>query len=127
MYNCEVYYEEQSDKDLILLSSSTESASVIWNTEFEEKNIVLSTSLNYIKAFDLKYLNEKWIFNIEIENNIPNGSKVKVDIIFNENDEDTATCFFNSNNKILSCSRDSTTQSPTESLKLKIEKKKWFN
>ena len=109
LYNCEVYYEEQSDNDLILLSSSTESTSVIWNTEFEDKNIVLSTSLNYIKAFDLKYLNEKWIFNIEIENNISNGSKVKADIIFNENDEDTATCFFNTNNKILSLSRDSAT------------------
>lgn len=131
LFNCEVYYEEQSSNDLILLTSSTESASVIWNTDFEDKNIILSTSLNYIKAFDLKYLNEKWIFNIEIENNIPNGSKVKVDIIFNENDEDTASCFFNRNNKILSCTRDSATQSPTESLKLKIEKKSgsinWVN
>ena len=123
IFNCEVEYENQNNNDLILLTSSTESVSVIWNTEFEEKNIILLTSLNFIKAFDLMYLNEKWIFNIKIENSIPNGSKVKVDILFNEIREDTATCFFNSNTQILSCTRDSTTQSPTESLKLKFEKK----
>ena len=49
LYNCEVYYEEQNDNDLILLISLTESVSIIRNTDFKEKNIILSSSLNYIK------------------------------------------------------------------------------
>ena len=138
IYNCEVYYKdedeiEQTNKDLILLSSSTEGVSVNWNYAFEEKNIILLTSLNYIRAYNLMYSDDKWTFNIQISNedDIPNGSKVKVDISFNDNNEDTATCFYNSEKNLLSCTRDSSIQSPSESLKIKIEKKsgsiEWTN
>ena len=121
LFNCEVYYEEQSQNDLILISGSQEDVSVIWNTAFEEeKNIILLASLNYVKAYELMFLEEEWIFKIKVENNLPNGSKLKVDILFNDTQKDTATCFYN--DKILSCTRDSEIQSPSESLKLLIVK-----
>ena len=120
LFDCEVDYENQNENDLIIISGSQEDVSVLWNTEFEEKKITLLSSLTYVKSFDLMYIEEKWIFKIKVQNTLPVGSKVVIDIIFDDTEKDTATCYYA--DRILSCTRDSITQSPSENLRLKLEK-----
>ena len=122
LFNCETYYENQNNNDLILINGNIGEESVIWGTVFETKSITLLASLHYTKAYDLKFSdeNEKWSFKIEIEDDLPNDSKLVVDILVNEVNIDTATCLYN--NKILSCTRDSLVQKRTESLNLQKEK-----
>jgi hypothetical protein len=124
LYNCETDYEEQSSNDLIIINGikeAQEGSSIIWNTEFTEKKITFLASLHLVKAFDLMYLDEKWHFKIEIEEEeLPNGSKLQVDILYDNTHKDIASCIYN--DKILSCTRDSNIQSPSESLKILTEK-----
>ena len=126
LYNCEVDYENQNANHLIIINgeNNDNEVSVIWSTNIGEKKITLSSSLHYSNAFDLKYFDEKWNFKIKINDDLPNGSKVVVDIVYNEINSDTATCIYDINEQILSCTRDSLTQSPRESLILKKEQKK---
>ena len=122
LFNCETYYENQNSNDLILLSGDNGEESVIWGTSFETKYITLSASLHFIKSYDLIYSteSEKWTFKIEIEDDLPNDSKLILDILYSETNADTATCFYN--NKILSCTRDSPVQNPRESLNIVKDK-----
>ena len=120
LFKCEVDYENQNENHLIIISGSQEDVSVIWNTEFEEKKIIFLASLTYIKSYDLMYIEEKWNFKIKIEETLPNGSKLVVDILFDDTEKDTATCYYTDN--ILSCTRNSIIQDPSENLKLKLEK-----
>jgi hypothetical protein len=120
LFNCEVDYENPSENDLIIISGSQDDVSVLWNTEFEENKITQLSSLTYVKSKDLMFFEGKWIFNIEIGNTLPGGSKLVVDILFNNIERDTATCYHADH--ILSCTRDSLTQSPSENLRLKLEK-----
>ena len=119
LYNCESIYEEQNENDLIIINGQkiNNEVSVIWSTNIGEKKITYSTSLHYINAFDLKYYEEKWNFKIKISDELPNGSKVVVDIVYNEINSDTASCIYDISDKILSCTRDIITQTPAESKK----------
>ena len=126
-FNCEVEYENQINTDLIMINGEVDDVSVIWNNGFEEdKKIILNSTLNFIKSYDLMYLEEKWNFKIKIDKTLPNGSKLVVDILYDNTHKDTATCYYNNENEdnenILSCIRDSQTQSPSENLILKIVK-----
>ncbi len=121
LFDCEVFYENQTKNDLIIIYGESSTASVTWSNNIIEKKITTSAQLNFSKAYDLTYLDGKWNFKIKVEDNdLPNGSKLIVDILYDEINDDTATCIYN--NTILSCERDSSKQEPTESLILKREK-----
>ena len=120
LFDCEAFYENQNENDLIIIYGGSSDVSVTWLNSFIEKKITSSAQLNFSKAYDLEYSDDKWHFKIEVDNNLPNGSKLIVDILYDEIYNDTATCIYN--NTILSCERDSSNQKPTESLILKREK-----
>ena len=85
--------------------------------------------LNLISPYNLLYSEKKWSFKIEVEDKLPEGTKLIADIYKYSTTKGTATCFYN--NKILSCLRDDTTQSSQELSRLIKEKNKgsitWLN
>ena len=125
LYACEAKYENQNKNDLIIIVNTTEGISTSWkSTTAQEISITRSASLNLIEAYDLLYSNKKWSFNIKVEEALPEGSKLIIDITYNSNNYvDTATCTYN--NKIISCLRDDSTQDTANLIKLQKEKKKW--
>ena len=129
-FKCEVIYENQNINDLILISNSTEGISCSWKSGTDQEiPITLLASLNLVKTYDLLYSNKKWSFKIEIEDTLPEESKIILDIFKYSNNKGTATCFYN--NKILSCLRDDSSQSSTDLVRLRKEKSsgsiKWLN
>ena len=131
IYNCQAYYINQKKSDLILISRETNDINLQWENCIEEElYIPLVASLSLKRTYDLKYINEKWEFKIEVEDDLPNNSILKVDVfLYNEDKDDVATCSYY--NKVLTCQRDSLNQSETESFKLNINNKygtiKWTN
>ena len=77
--------------------------------------IPIIASLDIKKVYGLMY-NEKtkWKFKIQKYEDFPTNSVLILDVLYDENKPDTATCIYNS--KILFCQRDSDNQSPKEAL-----------
>ena len=129
-YKCEANYENQNINDLILISNITEGLSISWKSgTAQEIPITRLASLNLVRTYNLLYSEKKWSFKIEVEDKLPEGTKLIADIYKYSNKKGTATCFYN--NKILSCLRDDTTQSSQELSRLIKEKNKgsitWLN
>ena len=128
-YKCESEYSNQNINDLILIANTQERISTIWNNTDDENSITRLASLNFVKVYDLQYSSKKWSFKIEVEEFLPENTKVKVDIIYATSSSDSATCFYS--NKILSCIRDDSTQTSTQLIRLRKELKygsiTWLN
>ena len=128
-YQCEAEYSNQNINDLILIANTQERISTIWNNTDDENSITRLASLNFVKVYDLQYSSKKWSFKIEVEEFLPENTKVKVDIIYATSGSDSATCFYS--NKILSCIRDDSSQTSTQLIRLKKELKygsvTWLN
>ena len=129
-YKCEAIYENQNINDLILITNTTEGISSSWKIGTEKEiSITRLASLNLVKAYNLIYSNKKWSFKIEVEDTLPEGTKLIIDIFRYSTTRGTATCFYN--NKILTCLRDDSTQGSTELVRLRKEKTdgsvEWLN
>ena len=115
-YNCKVVYKDQKISDNIIITAISDS-NLIWENGFEEKTIVIEESITITKIYDLLYnIYKKWEFKINIEQDLPNNSTLILDILYNENNQDTATCLYY--NRTLLCTRDSYNQSEYDSLKI---------
>ena len=116
VFTCQVQYKNQRSIDPIIITAEDET-NLKWKNGFKEKHIPLVASIKVNKVYDLFYNEDnKWEFKIKPDIDLPAGSILKLDTLYNEKHSDTATCVYN--NKILLCQRDSPNQYPNESLKI---------
>jgi hypothetical protein len=102
VYKCEIKSDNQNSNDLVYITKDGEGASVIWkqNILTTDQQIIRLAELTFVKAYDLNYLNSKWSFKIQIEEELPNQSLVAVDVLYGTSAY-SAICEYE--NKVLSC------------------------
>ena len=100
---CEIKSDNQNSNDLVYITKEGEGASVIWkqNVLTTDQQIIRLAELTFVKAYELNYLNSKWSFKIQIEEELPNQSLVAVDVLYGTSAY-SAICEYE--NKVLSCS-----------------------
>jgi hypothetical protein len=103
VYKCEIKSDNQNSNDLVYITKEGEGASVIWkqNILTTDQQIIRLAELTFVKAYELNYLNSKWSFKIQIEEELPNQSLVAVDVLYGTSAY-SAICEYE--NKVLSCS-----------------------
>ena len=129
-FDCEADYENQNINDLILITNKTTDLCISWKNAADELHITRLASLNLIRAYNLEYTNKKWSFLLQVNEDLPSGTKLIADIAYTlSGSADTATCSYN--NKIVSCIRDDSTQDRTDLIRLRKEKRSgsitWLN
>ena len=102
--NCFVDIQNQTNFALIKLNHiKSFETSVTWNNLLEDEIIPLTTNLTLIMADNLR-LGQYWYFDLYISENIPDDSKIIIDIYYSINSIkyiSQAICYYNLNNKIL--------------------------
>ena len=120
-YKCQVESDNQDINDLVYIINANDELTAIWKNCFTtESQIIRSVNLNFVKAYSLEYLNKKWYFKIEIEDELINGIKYSADVKVGDTSKtaEEAHCNYTYENKILSCVRTSTTQRDTDIISL---------
>ena len=116
VFTCQAQYKNQKRFDEIIITAENET-NIKWKNGFKEKHIPIEALITMKKVYDLLYnADNKWEFKIGTDIVLPSKSQLILDILYNENHSDTATCSYN--NKVLSCQRDSPKQYQNESLKI---------
>ena len=106
---CDTKIQEKNTGLIQILEKRISSSSVEWlGTNQTDYLIFLNVDIYYIRVYNLEFINNVWRFFIYINETIANGSKLSVDILY-DNIESTATCY--SNNNVLTCILDMKIQS----------------
>ena len=116
IFECKAQYKKQKKTDVIIITPVSDK-NIKWKNWNKDIYIPIRASLNIKKVYGLMY-NEKnkWEFKIQTDEDFPTNSALILDVLYDENKPDTATCIYNS--KILFCQRDSDNQSPKETFKI---------
>ena len=91
--------EEMDNENLISLNNiKSDYSSIIWSESIELLDIYMKLELNVeeVKELSFNSINNKWSFKMIIfyMYNIPKNAKIKIDLIYNQ-EESTATCIYN--------------------------------
>ena len=101
----------------ILILSNGESLKKVLN---KHRKLEVSANLNFIKAYDLIYMDNKWSFKIKTDTELQNQANVLVDIFVvsrsGTTTSETAYCIYYQ--KILSCTRSANTQYDNDLIEL---------
>ena len=109
-YKCQVESDNAEENDLVFLTNLTDDMSAKWkNFIINDEQIIRPMELNFVKAYDLEFINQKWNFKIEISDELVQDVKISVDILYGDSrNQDEAHCIYQS--KILYCIRKSNSQ-----------------
>ena len=108
-YRCQIEFDNPGINDLVFLINPNDGIAVKWKT-FTEYQIIRSTNLNFVKAYDLQLLSSKWYFKIEIEDELISGIAVSVDLKVGDTSKTAEEALCTHQNKILFCNRTSLSQ-----------------
>ena len=75
-FDCEADYENQNINDLILITNKTTDLCISWKNAADELHITRLASLNLIRAYNLEYTNKKWSFLLQVNEDLPSGTKL---------------------------------------------------
>lgn len=97
-YNCEIESENPNMDDLVYLTRIEDGTSTKWKDGLLENDdvIIRIMKLHFVKVYDLEYKSDKkWYFKIDVDDELTNGIKVTVDVLFGKSNQiDSADCVY---------------------------------
>ena len=92
-------YYTQNPNDKIIISYKSYNGTVTFINSPDKLNFV--DTLNFVKVYNLKFIELKWKFNIELyESKIKNGKNIEIGVLVDD-EKSSANCAYNNN--ILNC------------------------